>query len=395
MKRIAAVFRGNLDNRKGATNATLSRIRHLQEALGQKVDVYCISMYDSWLAKCMRSKKVQKINTASRPESIEVDGISITMIWMKFSFIDSLLHRCGKKQICAGRFFDKISKKFSGYDLIMAHCDIPGSLAFTIYRKFNVPYTVTWHGSDINVEPHRGKYYYALISRILENATCNFFVSKALMDSSMRITRNAHSVLAYNGADESFRRYNDAIIGKLRSEFGLEDNDKVVGFVGNVIPIKNVMSLPKIFSIIERNAKQSVKFWIIGDGELRSNVEKEVTVLELKEKVRFWGNQPFAKMPDLMNCIDVLLLPSLNEGLPLVTVEAMKCGASVFGADVGGISEILGKENVVAHGDGFEEKMAQLACSALSEKPQQTVGNCFSWSNTACIEAGACRSILG
>lgn len=50
--------------------------------------------------------------------------------------------------------------------------------------------------------------------------------------------------------------------------------------------------------------------------------------------------------------------------------------------------------NVVAHGDGFEEKMAQLACSALSEKPQQTVGNCFSWSNTACIEAGACRSIL-
>ena len=102
--------------------------------------------------------------------------------------------------------------------------------------------------------------------------------------------------------------------------------------------------------------------------------------------VRFWGNMPSDEMPSIMNCVDLLLLPSLNEGLPLVCAEAIRCGASVLGSDVGGISEVIGKDNTVPLGDGFVERLSVKAVSMLEEPVIQEIPSQLDWKATAAKE---------
>ena len=121
--------------------------------------------------------------------------------------------------------------------------------------------------------------------------------------------------------------------------------------------------------------------------------------------ISFFGNQPSPAMPDIMNCIDVLVLPSLNEGLPLVCAEALSCGAAVVGSDVGGIAEVIGSENVVPLGslsgdpsrpyDGsFVNGMAEkVVASLVGQTPSQTLPTDISWARTAAQELAALKSL--
>ena len=128
--------------------------------------------------------------------------------------------------------------------------------------------------------------------------------------------------------------------------------------------------------------------------------------------ISFLGNQPSPAMPDIMNCIDVLVLPSLNEGLPLVCAEALSCGAAVVGSDVGGIAEVIGSENVVPlvspydndvftgspsdrpYDDSFVSGMAEKVVAALmGQTPSQTLPDDISWARTAAQELAALKSL--
>ena len=110
--------------------------------------------------------------------------------------------------------------------------------------------------------------------------------------------------------------------------------------------------------------------------------------------IRFFGNQPSPAMPDIMNCIDVLVLPSLNEGLPLVCAEALSCGAAVVGSDVGGIAEVIGSDNVVPLGISFVNGMAEKVVAALvGQSPSQTLPADISWARTAALELSILKSL--
>ena len=98
-------------------------------------------------------------------------------------------------------------------------------------------------------------------------------------------------------------------------------------------------------------------------------------------------------MPAVMNSIDVLVLPSLNEGLPLVCAEAISCGAKVVGSDVGGIPEVVGHDNVVPLGDSFVKDIADKIVSMLNgQSPVQTLPSEISWSRTASLELSIMQS---
>lgn len=380
-KKIAVIFHANLEDRKGQTNATLSRIKHFQEILPENMatEAICMSYYNGKLLNFVRRR-----NHATRPVSYIIDGCNIRLEWLKLSLVDYILkvilHRAPFSLKQQHLHIIDILKK---YDLVSAHSYIAGEIALLLYRKFRIPYCVTWHGSDIHTVPFQSGYLLQKTKDIIENASVNFFVSTALLNKSDEITLKGNKTVLYNGVSKNFKLYSYENKRRLRTLHALNPQNKIVAFVGNLIPIKNASLLPAIFKNISENYQDGIEFWIIGDGTLRETIKSDIAKSSLKSFVKFFGNVQHSQMPELMNCIDLLVLPSQNEGLPLVTVEATHCGAMVIGSDVGGISEAIGADNVVGLGEDFINRFAGRCISALNGNYTFTQNSELDWSKTA------------
>ena len=194
----------------------------------------------------------------------------------------------------------------------------------------------------------------------------------------------------YNGRDERFSIYDEQTRNSLRSHYGAMGKS-VVAFAGNFREVKNVLVIPEIYRLINKSFP-NVVFWMLGDGKLRSKVEK----LSGGLNVVFWGNQEPEVMPDFMNCVDILILPSINEGLPLTLVEALASGARCVGSRVGGISEVIGIENTFElNSPTFVSDFANRVVTLLKEPSiKQPLSPVFSWSETGKKETKIIKELL-
>lgn len=387
--KIAVLFSGNPYNRKGLINAVLNRAKYLQAFGEYDIDVYCIATYYNWMTRKL-FRHFPKLDKAS---TMKMDGLTINIIWKSFSIIDFISKRCFRFQPLTNKFIKHIAKDLQGYDIISVHSNVTGRIAMTAKNTYGIPYCITWHGSDIHTMPFRSPYTFNTTKKLILHANCNFFVSNALMQCSNRITPYGTKKILYNGVSEKFFQYNEGVRKKTKYHLGASEQQKIVAFVGNLITIKNVELLPDIFYSIAHKYDGDLIFWIIGDGDLRQKIETQFKSMP-KISCIFWGNQPTELMPDYMNCIDVLVLPSKNEGLPLVTIEAIKCGANVVGANVGGIKEAIGAENVFNLGDDFIDALSNRVVFMLNNHITQFIPMELNWSNTAKIENDCYHSIL-
>lgn len=376
MKKIAIIIDGDLINRKGQVNASLNRIKHLTAIANYQIDVFAIQNYDDALVR-----KLRKTEKRNRISTMIVDGIEIKLLWRRFSLINYLsVYKLKYKSLFSSAWHKKYARLFQSYDIISAHSIACGRLALAIHERYGIPFFVTWHGSDIHTLPYNNKYTRYDTIKTLEKATCNFFVSKALLEASTALTSNTKRELLYNGVGNEFFLYTQEKRKELRCKWNVEGK-KVIAFIGNLFPIKNVLLLPEIFRQITDKYNGDAAFWVVGDGKLRSSLEDMLQQYNVECKL--WGNQPASIIPDFMNAIDVLILPSKNEGLPLVTVEALACGTNVVGSNVGGISEVVGKENVFDLDDNFVENISNRIVQMLESEIKQTLSTDFDWKATA------------
>ena len=430
MMKLAVIFESSPFDRKGLFNAVHNRVKYLLATGECIIDVFCVHSRDNAF-----TRRVRHTPEVPSVDETVVDGIRYRLLWYRFSILDNvLLEKLHVRPWLFRRFMESHVDLLKGYDAVIAHSFCGGLFALAAHERFGVPYYVTWHGSDVHTHPWRVPVIMEDTRAVMESARCNFFVSRALLEASERITSNARKEVLYNGVSEDFVKYSPEDRAAVRERYGLAPEDKVVAFVGNIVKVKNVLSLPEIFAkVASRFAEVSgslsdscgrsarLKFWIVGDGKLRTQLEtacserlirrcEDQTPLRHCEErsdmaISFFGNQPSPAMPDIMNCIDVLVLPSLNEGLPLVCAEALSCGAAVVGSDVGGIAEVIGSENVVPLGspsgdpsrpyDGsFVNGMAEKVVAALTgQSPFQTLPADISWARTAALELSILKSL--
>jgi glycosyltransferase involved in cell wall biosynthesis len=119
---------------------------------------------------------------------------------------------------------------------------------------------------------------------------------------------------------------------KLREDLGVGAQAKVLGLVANFTPPKNHRFLVSVFAeVVKRD--DSPYLVLVGDGPLRREVEQQVQLLGLSRRVIFTGQSPAA--PEfLKQVINVFVMPSVREGLPLALLEAQAAGIPCLVSDV-------------------------------------------------------------
>lgn len=124
--------------------------------------------------------------------------------------------------------------------------------------------------------------------------------------------------------------YNPRLREKLRQDLNIDKDTLVIGHVGRFMYQKNHDFLIDIFKEIHKQKNNSLLL-LIGDGSLRATIEAKVQNYGLKDCVKFLGLRKDVK--DLYNVMDVFVLPSWYEGLPVVSVEAQANGLPCFVSD--------------------------------------------------------------
>ena len=154
--------------------------------------------------------------------------------------------------------------------------------------------------------------------------------------------------------------------GKLRSDLGLSKNgNSLVGIVGRLTDIKNHRLFIESISLLlsaERNT--SASFLIVGDGELRKDLEEMTKKLALADRVIFTGW--IKDLKSFYADLDVLALTSNNEGTPVAVIEAMAAEVPVIATDVGGVRELISDRETGNPPEGWESE-GQFRNAELSE----------------------------
>ncbi len=136
-------------------------------------------------------------------------------------------------------------------------------------------------------------------------------------------------IIINNGVDTEKFAFKMKYRSQFRYEWNCENDTKVIGHVGSFIAAKNHEFIIRVFDTL---CKKSDKYRLvlIGGGVLRPVIEERINSWGLQKKVIFTGN--INNVNEVLNAIDLILMPSLYEGLPLTLVEqqanGLKCVVS-------------------------------------------------------------------
>lgn len=148
-------------------------------------------------------------------------------------------------------------------------------------------------------------------------------------------------------------RYRQAVIDrvKVKEEFSVQENEFLVGMIGRLEPVKGPQYFVEASTLVCKEFPQT-KFLVAGDGRLKPELEFQARRLGVYDRFIFTGWRE--DIPEILPILDILVLPSLNEAVGRILIEAGACGIPVIASRVGGIPEIV-KDNqtgvLVAAGD--------------------------------------------
>lgn len=141
-----------------------------------------------------------------------------------------------------------------------------------------------------------------------------------------------------SGVDLAALRRTRVDVRAKRQELSLEPIGPVVGMMAPFKPQKAPLDFVRMAELVHR-ARPDAQFVLVGDGELRDEVEVERSRLGLSSVMHLTGWR--RDTAEIMRCLDVLVLTSLWEGLPRVYLEAMASGVPVVGTKVDGAPEVV------------------------------------------------------
>lgn len=224
--------------------------------------------------------------------------------------------------------------------LVHAHWVFPqGTIASIVGKLCNTPVIITAHGGDA----------FALKGTILARIkhwslkNCTSWTSNTTATADAFWGDVAQPNIIPMGIN--YQKFSTGNGQLLRSEMAKKCT--ILLFVGRLVEKKGVKDLLNAYSLLDNKQRQQTHLWIIGDGAERKSLEKLSELLQLSNKVTFWGKLPNEQLPDYYAAADIFIAPSITdsagdtEGQGITLVEAMASASAIISTDTGGISEVI------------------------------------------------------
>jgi glycosyltransferase involved in cell wall biosynthesis len=313
-----------------------------------------------WLTKFLQNEEFQSVlATGTVPEGEEDMGYFATENGVEPYFIPEMSRELSPKDIVSlWKVFKQIWREKP--QIIHTHTAKAG----TIGRIAGLLYRLTFHRVKI-IHTFHGHVFHSYYGTrktqaflLIEKTLARFATDKIVVISQQQFDeiheqfgvgkRNQFEIIPL-GIDLSVFENTVEKKNILRAEIGAKDDEILVGLVGRLTEIKNISMFLKVAKLYkESSEKAKLKFIIIGDGNVRENLEREAETLDIKDVVNFLGNRNDADI--FYAGLDIVALTSLNEGTPLSLIEAMANGKSVISTEVGGVVDLLGDVKTEANG---------------------------------------------
>ncbi len=281
----------------------------------------------------------------------------------------------------------ELQKRFA-FDVVLSSWIYPDSCAISMLsRDLCFPFVAIAQGSDVH--------------QYLRFPVRRRIIREALPRASAIITRSGElaRLLAqigiadeklqtvYNGID--FERFRPGDRVEARRALGLPLAEKIILAVGNLLPIKNPLLLVKAHALLcEDPGFAGTRLILVGAGPLSGDVRALADTLGHGAQVLLAGRQDAETVARHMQAADLLCLPSDNEGVPNVILEAFACGLPVVASRVGGIPEVqtgdfLGRLIAPGNAEALRDALRDVLQVTPDREAIHRHARQFSWEKTA------------
>ncbi|MEO8086917.1 MAG: glycosyltransferase family 4 protein [Bacteroidota bacterium] len=224
----------------------------------------------------------------------------------------------------------------NGFDLIHLHSSRSHGMAVLAAALGNKTPLVLSRRVDFPLKGNifsRWKYNHSSIKKIIcVSDKIKEIVSKELKHPERCVT-------VHDGVDLQ-RFTGKGFRGNIRKEFGISDDEKIIGNIAALAPHKDYFTFLDTIEILSQKTK--AKYIIAGEGPLREQIESRISELKLQQTVFVLGFR--YDLENVFADLDVLLYTSKEEGLGSTLLDAMAYGIPIVTTEAGGIPEIVKNE---------------------------------------------------
>jgi len=264
-----------------------------------------------------------------------------------------------------------------------------GPLAIFKKWTFKTPFIYTSHGLP---QPWLEPSLAYKIAYTIEHCLVRFVASRSsvvvaiskYVKEVLKERYDVDSEVIYHGIEaERFKPKNKR---RNKPKLAYKEMDFIILYVGKLHPYKDPLTLIKAISMaVEKNA--NLHLVMIGDGELYTEVEKEISKLNLSNYVRLFRHVDNQMLEMLYDAADVFVLPSVNEAFGMVLLEAMASGLPLIVSNSGACPEVVGNAGILFNPGNYSELAEKILCLSqekellrkLGEAGMKRVRETFSW----------------
>ncbi len=293
------------------------------------------------------------------PSEETTDGVKIIRVRSKRAKADSSsFFEMLSFLLSANKFTNKLCKK-EHFDICQVFFGIPsGPLGYRLKKKYKIPYVIRFGGGDVPGYQKRFNLMYKVlgsaIKRIWKNADARVANSEGLRQMALNYCNKYDFNVIHNGVDTE-------VFKPSTKEKNYEEIN--ILFVSRLIERKGLQHIIPSLRRIEEETDKKTTLAVVGSGPYKETLEGIAKDNNVSNMISFVGEKKGVELLKYYQNGDIFILPSSNEGMPNVVLEAMACGLPIIMTPCHGSKELVDGNGIIANIDAFVDEIISLCKS--------------------------------